>query len=141
MESLKMPLREIQAKYTKSELMIMGWRSAEMAYNMRQKHGTQNYQPRDKNQATVTPRKATTDYSTVGETEQVDLYHGMPTHGVTDAHLRFLEERLGPKIVAQLEDEKTGEFTLKKLTGPQAAHYLRTMGVPIMSMSRAVRPR
>jgi hypothetical protein len=34
MESLKMPLRQILKTYTKSELSIIAWRSAETAHNM-----------------------------------------------------------------------------------------------------------
>jgi hypothetical protein len=34
MESVKLPLRELRARYTKSEMFIMGWRAAEIAENM-----------------------------------------------------------------------------------------------------------
>lgn len=35
MEMFQAPLREIQDRFTKSELVILGWRSAEQAYKMR----------------------------------------------------------------------------------------------------------
>lgn len=35
MEAFQAPLREIQSRFTKSELVIMGWRSSEQAYKMR----------------------------------------------------------------------------------------------------------
>lgn len=38
LESLKMPLREMYGKYTKSELGIMAWRSGEISSNMHKDH-------------------------------------------------------------------------------------------------------
>ena len=35
MDHLKMPLREIEGKFTRSELSMMAWRSAEVAANLK----------------------------------------------------------------------------------------------------------
>lgn len=34
MEALKLPMRELKKRYTRSELFILAWRSAEIAHNM-----------------------------------------------------------------------------------------------------------
>lgn len=40
MESMKMPYREIEEKFTRSELAVMAWRSQEIAFQMRPKDDT-----------------------------------------------------------------------------------------------------
>jgi len=37
MESFKLPLREINARYRKSEIVILSWSSAETSFKMKQK--------------------------------------------------------------------------------------------------------
>ena len=107
---LKMPMREIRDKYTKSEIFLMGWHSAEQAYNMR----------------TNSESKAqANDASGRADTSRM-LDHMSPTN-VTE---RVLEERLGPEIISKMVDEK-GNMDLRKLTGPQALHFMRSMGISI----------
>jgi hypothetical protein len=41
MEAVKLPLRELRKRYTKSEMFVMAWRSSEIAYNMGKLHKTE----------------------------------------------------------------------------------------------------
>lgn len=99
-----MPTREIRERFTKSELVIMGWRGSEMSYNMDNKINTPMMAPRD------------------GGYE--------PTHAVTQSDdLQRLEERLGP-VAVKMVDER-GRVDLRKLTGAEALHYMGALGIPI----------
>ena len=105
-----MPSREIRRRFTRSDMAIMGWRSAEMSANMRDK----------------TVRKAqlpsSMDGGAVGTMENVDH----------DEVLKKIEDRLGG-IVYKMVDTR-GEIDLRKLTGEEACTYLNAIGVPVIRM-------
>ena len=104
MESLKMPMRQIRDSYTKSELMIMAWRSNELSYNM------------DKN----TPR--TGKNGSMGrETSRNDTSQSVD--------LDVLEQRLGS--VAEKMVREDGMIDLRRCTGDEAMRYMAAMGIPI----------
>lgn len=42
MEAVKIPLRELGRRFTKSEIMIMSWRSSELSFNIRSKSPATN---------------------------------------------------------------------------------------------------
>jgi hypothetical protein len=111
MEALNMPSREIRRRFTRSDMAIMGWRSAEMSANMRDK----------------TVRKAPLPSSMDGET------YGNGMENVDhDEVLKKIEDRLGG-IVYKMVDER-GEIDLRKLTGEEACTYLNAIGVPVIRM-------
>lgn len=116
MESLKIPIREIRKKYTKSELAIMGWRSREMSFNLQ---GVSNHHPQGSDSSTNLP-------------DPKDLI----PETVPDRVIRQLEERMGPTIVAKIE--KAGEVDLRMMTGEEARQYMAVMGVslPTAGVSR-----
>jgi hypothetical protein len=111
LETFKIPLREIRKMFTKSELVMMAWRSSEIAYNMEMR-------TKDVRREINQPRSAPASITPIRET------------GITTEEERALEERLGP--VAVKLDDGQGGHTLKKLTGKEAMHFMRSMGVPIM---------
>lgn len=99
-----MPTREIRDRFTKSELVIMGWRGAEMTYNMEQKVHTPMMAPRD------------------GGYE--------PDHVVAQSDdLQRLEDRLGP-VASKMVDAR-GKIDLRRLTGAEALRYMGAIGIPI----------
>jgi len=102
MESLKLPMREIRQKYTKSEMYIMGWRAAETAWNMEQQR---NSSPPQHSRAPVIPSE----------------------HAMDDAQLKNLEARMGPTIVAKLGED----LDMRKLTGEEAMQFMMAMGIPM----------
>ena len=104
-----MPSREIRRRFTRSDIAIMSWRSAEVSANMRDK--------------TVRPRvlPATLGGESLGM-ENVDQ----------DAVLKNIEDRLGG-IAWKMVDDR-GQIDLRKLTGEEAVTYLNTIGVPVMRM-------
>jgi hypothetical protein len=110
MESLKMPMREIREKFTKSELAILGWASAEQAFFMRRHRST----------------PVGGDKGLYGSTNaQNEVSMGRPTPAE-----EVLEQRLGPTVVEKMVD-KQGNIDLRQLTGDQTLHYLRSIGVNI----------
>jgi hypothetical protein len=104
-----MPLRQIQKTYTKSEMAMMGWRSAEMSANMRSRVG---------------------EPSKVGPRAVRDVYEAAGT-AVDPKELERIEAKLGPTVIANMQDEETGEIDLRKLTGEEAMRYMGAMGIQI----------
>jgi hypothetical protein len=113
MESLKMPMREIEAKYTTSELAIMAWRGSEMGFNMRAR--TQEV-PRGHigplNPTTVTP-------------DPLDYFEYDPP----ERDLRVIDEKLEP-IAHKMVNEQ-GEIDLRRLTGAEALRYMGALGISV----------
>jgi hypothetical protein len=108
MEALNMPSREIRRRFTRSDMAIMGWRSAEMSANMRDK--------------TVQLPSSMDGEVQHSKFESVDH----------DTVLKNIEDRLGG-IVYKMVDER-GEIDLRKLTGEEACTYLNVIGVPVIRM-------
>lgn len=105
MENAKLPLREIKKRYTRSDMAVISWRSAEMAYNMKKSmHGPQDRQIQRP------------------EVRQ-ELYSA-----VSDPELDMLEQRLGP-VAVKLE-EQGEDFSMSKLTGEEALRFMNAMGIP-----------
>jgi len=105
-----MPSREIRRRFTKSDIAIMSWRSAEVSANMRDK--------------TVRPRAlpSTLDGADIDAMENVDQ----------DAVLKGIEDRLGGIAYRMVDDR--GQIDLRKLTGDEAVTYLNAIGVPVFKM-------
>jgi hypothetical protein len=101
MDTMKMPLREVYKTYTKSEMAIQAWRSGEVAFNMR----TQRQEGAN-NRAT----------------NALDGANLPPT-----AAEEALERRLGPDLVAKLDEE----MDMRKLTGDEVQRYMGALGIPI----------
>ena len=78
MESLKMPLRDIYKKYTKSEMAMQGWRSSEIAHNMSEHHARRN--------------------------DRAEGAPNAPSGYVSDAE-SALERRLGADLVNKLDED------------------------------------
>jgi hypothetical protein len=110
MEALNMPSRDIRRRFTKSDIAIMAWRSAEVTANMHDKTFRPHALP------------STLEGQELGTMENVDQ----------DAMLKRIEERLGG-IVYKFTDER-GEIDLRKLTGDEAVTYLQAIGVPVIKM-------
>jgi len=108
-----MPSREIRRRFTRSDMAIMGWRSAEMSANMRDK----------------TVRTAPLPSSMDGEVQ-----HSKFESVDHDAVLKNIENRLGG-IAYKMTDER-GEIDLRRLTGDEAVTYLQAIGVPVFNMGR-----
>lgn len=104
-----MPSREIRRKFTKSDIAIMSWRSAEVSANMHNK----TVRPAS------LPAKLDSGASYMENTDR-------------DAELQRIEERLGG-IVYRMTDDK-GEIDLRKLTGDEACQYMAALGIPIIRM-------
>lgn len=117
MEALALPSREIRKRFTKSDVVLMGWRSGEIAANM--DHSASD-------QVRIPPP------SGVGRVEELSR---MPVrdHAGDDDTLRGIEERLGGVIIERMVNER-GEVDLRRLTGAQAAQYFQALGIPLITM-------
>lgn len=104
LESLKMPMREIYAKYSKSELHMMAWRSGEVASNMQSNHPSLS-----QNAATPSLDGAT-----------------LPSNAVSDALVAEVERRLGP-VALKLDED----CDLRKLTGEEVLRFMGAQGISL----------
>lgn len=104
MNDLKMPLREIHARYTKSELAILAWRAGEVSHTI----ASRTSQSRG---GTFTPQQTSSQRE-----------FALPESDMAD-----LERRLGP-VAYKLENEK-GQVDLRQLTGEEAMIYMRSLGI------------
>ena len=102
MESLKLPLREVYARYTKSEMGVAAWRSGEISSNM----GVRSQQSRDK-QANNAP--------------------AVSIPAPQDEFEAVLEGRLGESLVAKLDEE----LDFRKLTGEEVMRFMQAIGVTV----------
>ena len=112
MDSLKMPMREVRAKFTKSEVFIMGWHSSEQAHQMKIRRHKVPSGPNDSSTGLQT--------SNMGDPYEV----------AASVNERVLEERLGDSVISRMTT-KEGEVDLRKLSGTEALHFMRCMGVNI----------
>lgn len=115
MEALGLPQREIRKRFTKSDLVLMGWRSAEVSANMRNNQRTPVALPQ----------------SSGGLHEQLPYAVQSTEH---DAVLRAIEERLGTTVY-KMTDER-GEIDLRRLTGEEALNYMQAIGMNVIPMTR-----
>jgi len=110
MEAFQAPLREIQNRFTKSEIVIMGWRSAEQAYKMRlridrvsEDDESQEDRPQFENKRTQTENKRRKKK----EYADADVPENLPD--------RFYDE--------------DGEVNLSKATLKDAVKYMNAIGI------------
>lgn len=101
LEAFKAPLREVNARFTRSELAISGWRSRETAYNMRQSSNR----------------------------SRGDTVNRSMEDAVGDLNLQALETRMGG--VAEKAMTPEGDIDLGRLTGSEAMRYFNALGAPI----------
>lgn len=104
-ETFKMPYHQIERTYRKSELAILGWRSAEIGHSMSPK-GRQSQTRHDN-----------------PEQKQDNGQFGWSDETISD-----LERKLGPEISRKMVDDK-GDVDLRRLTGAEAMHYLSCLGI------------
>ena len=102
MEAMRLPLRELRKRFTKSELFVMAWRSSEISYNMDAKMPKLNTVP------------------------SAEFVAGLSEAVATDQERR-IESQIGG-FADKITDD-TGDLTLKKLTGKQVMTYMAAMGI------------
>lgn len=108
MEALGLPSREIRKRFTKSDVVLMGWRSGEISANMRT----------NVNSEVRIPPPATIPNNSYAGNDDV---------------LRGIEERLGGVIIERMVNEH-GDVDLRRLTGREAAQYFQALGIPLITM-------
>lgn len=113
MEALKLPVREIESKYTTSEIIIMGWQSKLQNYNMSKKFNSST--------------KALPESS--GKVVDIN-YNRNPNNvrDIGDAWQLPGNINNGVPIPKKFFDEE-GNFDLRRASGPEALAYLRKIGV------------
>lgn len=104
-EQMKLPLKEIRKRFTKSEICIMAWRSGEVAHNMR-----------------------STMQRTVGDAKPTGR-KWEPPPVVSDPEIQLIEERMGGLADKLCEIEDEHGIDMSKLTGAEAMRFLSSMGV------------
>jgi hypothetical protein len=119
MDALKLPIREIESKYTLSELVLMGWHSRLQSYNM-----SKRFAPRplpaltDGKEHNVTTINANINYNPNGVKDLGNSY-GLP-NGINN----------GVPVPKKFFNEE-GELDLRLATGPEAVTYLRKLGIQL----------
>jgi hypothetical protein len=109
MEALNMPSREIRRRFTKSDIAVMSWRSAEVSANMRDR--------------TLRTPRLPSKMDGSGYPLESEAYQ---------KQLDAIEARLGG-IVYKMTDDK-GEIDLRRLTGDEAVTYMQALGVPVIPL-------
>lgn len=111
MEAFQLPLREIQEKFTKSELVIMGWRSAEMSYKMRLKMKRTEPPPDE-------PDDGEVDRPRFAETERPRRVK----------RKEYADADVPANLPDRMIDEE-GEVNLSKSTLRDAVQYMNAIGI------------
>lgn len=106
-ELLQLPLREIRSRYTKSEMVILAWRSMEQYQQTKR-------QMKKARQGVGSGVKYETKEE--GKPEKMRKYYepGQIPEGLPD---KFFDEE--------------GGINLSKVTGEEAAKYLNLIGIPV----------
>lgn len=104
-----MPLREIEEKFTRSELILMAWRSQEQHYNFkkRMKSHEDNYDMDDQTEGAHSGTKA-------------------------DRKRKTYNDGIGPERMPDEFFDEHGDFNLSKVKGEQARQYFeRILRIPM----------
>lgn len=112
MDTFKLPIREINKKYTKSELVILAWDSKQKAYNMHQMY-------KSTSTGATSSDHTSSSYNGIVET---DSAYEMPSRDINNGV---------PVPKAFINEE--GEIDLRRATGPQAVAYLNGLGLNIVT--------
>lgn len=100
-----MPMTELHSRFRKSELVVMGWRSRETAWNM---------------QKSMERNKARNERP------------GAPVRSMVAEHeVDALEKRMGGLATKAMTED--GDIDLGKLTGKEALQYFAALGMPMGS--------
>jgi hypothetical protein len=104
METFRMPLREIRKKFTRSEIVLMGWRSQEQYRYIKSKSPDRE----DYTEDGAPPQRR-------GKGTRRKTYDGFGPEGMPD---HFFDEN--------------GDFNLSKVRGEEARQYFeRRLGIPM----------
>ena len=119
MDNFKLPLREIKAKYTKSDIALLAWNSRLQSYNL-----SLGFE------------------STKSDAPKPQLVHSDPDvispAGVKETEKAYtLPEGVnnGVHIPKKFFDEE-GEIDLRRGSGPEVARYINALGIPLVVMPR-----
>lgn len=112
-----MPMREVYKKYTKSELIVMAWRSGEISHNMHL-DSKSHALPNDALNGAATPINKQS-----GGDSRYD-------YDPSDVVLEEIGNKLGDDIVRNCENAD-GELDLRRLTGQQALKFMNVTGLDL----------
>lgn len=115
MEALQLPQAEIRKRFTFSDLAILGWRGAEMNYNMRSSIA---HSP--------SPREQFGDAEDMVERAYQSGYYG--NDAFADRCMQ-IEEQLGDVANKMVDDR--GHVDLRRLTGDEAMRFMGAMGISV----------
>jgi hypothetical protein len=111
-DNFKMSIREIENRHTTSELVILSWYSRLQSFNMNKKSPRQDLQ--------LTDGKTVTNY-------------GSNPNGIVETETSYIMPRginNGVAVPKKFFDAD-GSFNLRLATGPEAATYIRRLGISI----------
>lgn len=125
---------EIQDKFTKSELVIMGWRSHEQNYHM-MKRMEETREHGKEHQATQLEKfKRKTSMQLLGEAVKKDV-EAMDGEDVPEGATINTDKKVSQKLVEKLRN-KEGELDLRKATGEEARRIFDKLGMPLPIMTK-----
>jgi hypothetical protein len=116
-------MREIRRRYTKSDLVLIGWDSQQKSYNMSKRFSGSKSTSRD-------PMKLLNG----GSKEPLGALNTKIIE-TDDAYLMPEELNNGVPILKKWFD-KEGNLDLRLATGPEAKRYLEALGVPLPPVIR-----
>ena len=124
-DNFKMPLKEIKAKYTKSDLALIAWDSRLKNYNLSlgMKHTAPAPVASDARPSPRIPDVPDADISPRGVKETENAY--ILPEGVNN----------GVPIPKKVFDEH-GEIDLRRMKGDEGAAYIRSLGIPLAYIPR-----
>jgi len=120
METFCLPLHEIEARFTRSELFIMGWRSQEQHYHMKRKMAKYEKPESESGSRGVSRHR-------YGPGDKIP--EGLPEKFFAPDTVR---DKFG-KVMAS-----PGEVNLSQVTGEEARRYMAAIGMPFPEMRNVV---
>jgi hypothetical protein len=110
METFCLPYREILERFTKSELVLMGWRSAEQAYKWKQKTNKTKIEDHDES-VTEDNNVKRKQYDGVGPERMPNRFFAQET----------IKDERG-RVIAH-----AGDFNLAQVSGEEARRYFESV--------------
>jgi hypothetical protein len=118
METFCLPWHEIEERFTRSEIVLMGWRSSEQAYNWKRKLKSKPHMEEYSNDNETVRSQAgkfRKNYDGIGPEKMPDEFFAQQT----------IKDERGRVIAHE------GDFNLGQVKGEQARRYMESLGIPL----------
>jgi len=133
-----MPIWEIEEKFTKSEIALVGWRSTETSYNLRKGMEKSKEEGEKKNRSLLEAGRRLTVQERLSKqmlSEVSELDGGEPEPTAIDTKKKATTQKLVDKL-----RNSEGEMDMRKATGAEARKIFEQLGMPLPIMLPTQKP-